>query len=148
MCKPAASGRSVVQAWYDGINNPGYDFTKGVFSSGTGHFTQVVWVGTTHVGAARSKDGICVVHHQHQCCFLEFCTQVANYSPPGNRTGTFKQNVLPPNSSIETPMSPRSVTRIAALCLFACAVLTLRSSCVWCTQVARLSSVNLHHLCH
>ena len=29
--------------WYEEVNDPGYNFDKGGFSSGTGHFTQVVW---------------------------------------------------------------------------------------------------------
>ena len=48
---------------------------------------QLVWMGTTHVGAARSEDGVYVV---------------ANYLPAGNMLGSFPQNVLPANSAIQT----------------------------------------------
>ena len=47
----------------------GYDFNNGQFAADTGHFTQLVWVETTHVGAAKSGDGLFVV---------------ANYSPAGD----------------------------------------------------------------
>ncbi|VVC92423.1 unnamed protein product [Leptidea sinapis] len=50
----------------------------------TGHFTQMVWVSTRFfgVGKARSRAGKVIV--------------VANYSPPGNMSGHFETNVLPP----------------------------------------------------
>jgi hypothetical protein len=35
------------QMWYDEVTNPGYDFKNQGFSSGTGHFTQVVWKDST-----------------------------------------------------------------------------------------------------
>lgn len=35
----------MVHAWYNEINEPGYDFAKATFTGGTGHFTQVVWKG-------------------------------------------------------------------------------------------------------
>ncbi|CAG9783300.1 unnamed protein product [Diatraea saccharalis] len=49
-----------------------------------GHFTQMVWVATRFfgVGKARSRAGKVIV--------------VANYSPPGNISGQFETNVLPP----------------------------------------------------
>ena len=37
-------------AWYDEVNDPGYDFNNPGFSSGIGHFTQVVWKGSTELG--------------------------------------------------------------------------------------------------
>lgn len=36
--------------WYDEVTNPGYNFANGGFSGGTGHFTQVVWKGSTELG--------------------------------------------------------------------------------------------------
>ncbi|CAE7460982.1 mtcA2 [Symbiodinium sp. CCMP2456] len=78
----------MTQAWYDEINQPGYDWKKATFSPGTGHFTQVVWKGTKQVGMALSEDG-------------RFC--VANYFPAGNMMGSFKENVLPRG----TPYEPK-----------------------------------------
>ena len=41
-------GTKPVDAWYDEIKD--YDFAKSEFTSGTGHFTQVVWKNTKQVG--------------------------------------------------------------------------------------------------
>ena len=69
-----------VQAWYDELTKPGYNYDDPEFSPGTGHFTQVVWKGTTHVGGARSSDG------NYICC---------NYTPAGNWAGAYQDNVPP-----------------------------------------------------
>ena len=74
------TGKDMTKAWYDEIYN--YDFIKPDFKSGTGHFTQVVWVGSKEVGfgAAQSESGNYY--------------GVANYFPPGNYIGEFEENVL------------------------------------------------------
>ena len=66
--------------WYQEASK--YDFDHPGFRSGTGHFTQMVWAGTTHMGAAKVVQG-------------NRSYVVANYSPPGNITnkGQFEQNV-------------------------------------------------------
>ncbi|EEQ84994.1 uncharacterized protein BDCG_08263 [Blastomyces dermatitidis ER-3] len=53
-----------------------------------GHFTQIVWKGTTVVGCATVK---CSNH-------LRWNT-VCNYGPPGNFGGRYAQNVLRPNGA-------------------------------------------------
>lgn len=79
----ALSGQEVADMWYSEIKN--YDFSRPGFSSNTGHFTQMVWASTTHMGAGRVVKG--------STTFV-----VANYTPPGNITnsGYFKQNVKKP----------------------------------------------------
>ena len=74
------TGKDMTKAWYDEIYD--YDFIKPDFKSGTGHFTQVVWVGSKEVGfgAAQSESGNYY--------------GVANYFPPGNYIGEFEENVL------------------------------------------------------
>ena len=74
---PPTIGQAV-DAWYREISQ--YDFGRPGLSARTGHFTQVVWRATTHVGMARSSNGKYVV---------------ANYLPPGNSTagGAFAANV-------------------------------------------------------
>jgi len=66
--------------WYNEIKD--YNFQKPGFGMNTGHFTQVVWKGTTEGGwgIATNAQGNCYV--------------VGNYSPPGNYEGQFPQNVL------------------------------------------------------
>lgn len=74
------TGKDMTKSWYDEIYD--YNFKKPEFKSGTGHFTQVVWVGSKEVGfgAAKSKSGNYY--------------GVANYFPPGNFLGEFEENVL------------------------------------------------------
>lgn len=75
---PSAS--DAITAWYDEID--AYNFGNGGFSSGTGHFTQVVWKGTQQLG-----------------CYSASCGSSGNYLvceyyPAGNVIGQFAQNVL------------------------------------------------------
>jgi len=76
-CTPEMSS----QNWYDEITD--YDFNKSEFSSDTGHFTQLIWKSSKEVGfgLAQSKRGNWY--------------SVANYYPPGNYLGKFKDNVFP-----------------------------------------------------
>ncbi|XP_071096508.1 Golgi-associated plant pathogenesis-related protein 1-like [Haliotis cracherodii] len=76
------SGKEACDMWYSEISK--YDYNKAGFSSGTGHFTQMVWKGSNElgVGIAKGDDGKIYV--------------VANYLPPGNYTGQFQDNVFPP----------------------------------------------------
>jgi uncharacterized protein YkwD len=71
---------AVVAMWYDELKH--YPFRKGGFSMKTGHFTQVVWRGTTQVGCGRS-----------QCNGMD--VWICQYNPPGNVQGEYRQNVLP-----------------------------------------------------
>ena len=74
------TGQQAVDMWYGEIKD--YDFQHPGFKSNTGHFTQVVWAGSTHLGVGKaSKDGHCFV--------------VANYLPPGNIMDHFEENVKP-----------------------------------------------------
>ena len=57
-------------AWYNEVS--GYNFGNPDASSGdVGHFTQVVWVGSTHLGCASAK-----------CSFGGYMTY-CNYGAPG-----------------------------------------------------------------
>lgn len=70
----------VVAMWYEEIDK--YSFKKPRFSMETGHFTQLVWKGTTKLGCAMT-----------QC--NGFDVWVCNYDPPGNVERGYKANVLP-----------------------------------------------------
>eukprot|EP00658_Telonema_sp_P-2_P039966 TRINITY_DN2858_c0_g1_i2.p1 TRINITY_DN2858_c0_g1~~TRINITY_DN2858_c0_g1_i2.p1 ORF type:complete len:392 (+),score=66.42 TRINITY_DN2858_c0_g1_i2:172-1347(+) len=86
MSYPPSSGDKATSDWYSEIRN--YDFGSHRSNGGAvGHFTQVVWRGTTKIGAGRSASGQFIV---------------ANYSPPGNYMGEEPRNVFPPG----TDMSP------------------------------------------
>lgn len=67
-------------AWYMEYLN--YDFQRGGFSPATGHFTQMVWIGSTELGCARV-----------QCPQGPF--DICRYKPAGNVLGQFQQNVKP-----------------------------------------------------
>ncbi|ODM91212.1 Protein PRY1 [Orchesella cincta] len=76
--------RNAVRMWYN--EEPKYDYNNTGFSMETGHFTAVVWKSTTHVGigvAWNPKSRWWVV--------------VANYDPPGNFGGQYRENVFPPS---------------------------------------------------
>lgn len=70
----------VVEAWYREIAN--YDFSHPGFAMNTGHFTQVVWAGSTELGC-----GVAVCNGGE--------TWVCNYSEAGNMQGAFPENVRP-----------------------------------------------------
>jgi uncharacterized protein YkwD len=71
---------ATVKMWYDEIAK--YKFPDGGFSMETGHFTQVVWRGTTAVGCGHST-----------CNGNDIW--VCNYDPAGNWDGQYRDNVLP-----------------------------------------------------
>lgn len=72
---------TVVELWYEEIAD--YDFMAADFSPETGHFTQVVWVGSRELGCARAD---CPTGHDLWIC---------HYEPRGNMLGEFSENVLP-----------------------------------------------------
>jgi len=82
---------AAVNAWY--AEGELYDYAHPGYSSASGHFTQVVWVGTQKLGCAsvpcKGKNGTPGNYF------------VCEYSPPGNITnaGYFQQNVLPAQDS-------------------------------------------------
>lgn len=64
--------------------NPGYSFGFGGSSGGTGHFTQVVWKGSTVLGIGRAE----VQQSGMKCGYI-----VGRYKPRGN-SGNYEENVL------------------------------------------------------
>ncbi len=75
------TGKTMTDDWYNEIND--YNFNRPGFTSGTGHFTQVVWKGSKQVGFgyAQARDG--------------YYYGVANYYPAGNYMNEFEDNVFP-----------------------------------------------------
>lgn len=80
------TGQRAVDMWYEEIKD--YSFGNPGFSSGTGHFTQVVWVGSQEMGVAKASNA-------NGTQFV-----VARYSPAGNVLGRFPENVKPKGSKI------------------------------------------------
>jgi uncharacterized protein YkwD len=76
----AMDDATVVDMWYREVDK--YKFKHPGFDGNTGHFTQLVWVATTHVGCGRSTcNGNDII--------------VCNYDPAGNVMTYFEDNVLP-----------------------------------------------------
>ena len=75
-----SSPSQVVEAWVSERSE--YDFQSGGFSMQTGHFTQVVWTSTRHLGCA-----------MRSCADADLW--VCNYDAPGNMQGAYPQNVKP-----------------------------------------------------
>lgn len=78
-----------VCAWYNGeagnyVNSYGKS-DPGLSLELFGHFTQVVWKDSTHVGCGSAK-----------CDNLGYYMTVCNYSPPGNVRGAYGDNVNRP----------------------------------------------------
>jgi len=84
------SGQRAVDMWYEEIKD--YNFRNPGFSSGTGHFTQVIWIDSVEMGVAKASNA-------NGTQFV-----VARYNPPGNVLGHFPENVKPKGSK----MSKRS----------------------------------------
>jgi hypothetical protein len=75
----SVNGVVITRLWYNEIKN--FKFSNLVFSPTTGHFTQLIWKGTTDVGfgRAKGKDGSYIM--------------VAKYYPAGNVQNEFERNV-------------------------------------------------------
>ena len=72
---------AATNAWYSEVDK--YDYNNPGFTSETGHFTQLVWRGSTRMGYAVASG--------------QYGTFVAaHYVAPGNYEGQFQDNVLPP----------------------------------------------------
>ena len=75
------SGTAATQSWYNEIKD--YKYATPGFTMATGHFTQVVWKGSTKVGFGVGFTA------DRKRAFV-----VANYSPPGNYQNQFPAHVL------------------------------------------------------
>lgn len=78
-----------VKSWYDEVAN--YNYGNPGFSSETGHFTQVVWKGSTQVGCGAAKGTATIDGTQYNAFYV-----VCQYTAPGNVSGQFPANVEKP----------------------------------------------------
>lgn len=68
------TGTYVTSTWYNEIKD--YDYNKNCKDEATGHFSQVVWKGTTDLGVGctrNEKDQLFVVAHYYPCGNLNTC---------------------------------------------------------------------------
>jgi glioma pathogenesis-related protein 2 len=80
----ALPGSEAVKSWYEEIS--AYDFAAAQFSPSAGHFTQLVWKGSTKVGIGRAAG-------QGSEFFETYIVFV--FEERGNIQGDFADNVLP-----------------------------------------------------
>jgi hypothetical protein len=88
-------GSTPTTDWYNELSL--YNYSSPGFSSATGHFTQVIWLGSTQVGIGIAYNSANTT-----------VTVVGNYYPAGNVIGSFPANVLPlcstsTTASVSTP---------------------------------------------
>ena len=81
------TGEAVSEKWYS--EEQKYDYDKPGFTSGIGHFSQLVWVGTEKIGCGAA------------CTKTNECYVTCNYYPRGNYNGEFEENVLRPLNPID-----------------------------------------------
>jgi hypothetical protein len=88
--------------WYEEVSD--YDFAKGNAKNGqvVGHFTQIVWKGTSQVGfgLAVAQDGR---NKKYYC--------VGNYKAPGNYRGQYTSNVFPYSTSTNSQTTQQWTTQ-------------------------------------
>ncbi|KAL9975337.1 hypothetical protein ACROYT_G012490 [Oculina patagonica] len=97
--------KKVVDSWYFEVCD--YNFNSGTFSGGTGHFTQVVWKGSTQlgIGFARGSYSFDGKKRFDNCLFV-----VGRYKEPGNMMNAFKQNVFKGSFKKEASCPPQGTT--------------------------------------
>ncbi len=86
---PDSLAKSAVDSWYSEVKQ--YNYANPVFSSATGHFTQVVWKGSTQLGCGAAK-GTKTMNGRNYNAFYVVC----HYNSAGNVIGQFSSNVLKP----------------------------------------------------
>lgn len=86
---PTTLGNTAVKEWYDEIKD--YNYANPGFSSETGHFTQVVWKGSTQLGCGAAQGTATIEGTKYNAFYV-----VCQYAPAGNVKGQFPDNVLKP----------------------------------------------------
>ena len=86
---PTTLGNEAVSKWYGEVKD--YNYASPGFSSNTGHFTQVVWKGSTQLGCGAAQ-GTKTMNGTTYNAFYVVC----QYAAAGNMQGQFPDNVLQP----------------------------------------------------
>lgn len=85
----ATLANQAVTGWYNEVSS--YNYANPVFSMQTGHFTQVVWRSSTELGCGSARGTATLSGRTYNAFYV-----VCHYSPAGNVTGQFAQNVQRP----------------------------------------------------
>ena len=88
---------------YDEVCKPGYNFVSGGFSSGTGHFTQVVWKDSVKLGIGQGK----ATQNGMQCIYV-----VGRYDIAGSAPTTWRSTA--PSARWRWTSSTRAPTRCSS----------------------------------
>lgn len=88
-----SNGKSVADGWYSEIAK--YDFANPGTSSGTGHFSQLVWKASTRLGCARALNCTGAQIDADWSSFPTADLVVCRYAPQGNIAGAYAANVSP-----------------------------------------------------
>lgn len=76
---------AAIDDWYNEVKYYNYNTGSNIPGGRTGHFTQVVWKGTTQIGC-----GATYCNNYRQIFY------VCNYNPSGNYIGQNRANVIHP----------------------------------------------------
>jgi uncharacterized protein YkwD len=88
----AYGSQNLFDLWY--AEGDDYDYSQNNFNSADGHFTQIIWSGTTQIGCA-----LVSCPAQYMKFGADYRSLFCEYSPAGNVQGTFTKNVFPPKPS-------------------------------------------------
>ncbi len=86
---PSTLAKAAVDSWYNEVSS--YNYDNPGFSSGTGHFTQVVWKSSTQLGCGAAQGNVMNQGSNYKAYYV-----VCHYAPAGNVQGQFPENVLKP----------------------------------------------------
>jgi hypothetical protein len=86
------SYRDAVKGWYDELTEGQYNYATGESDNFgvIGHFTQVVWKGSTYVGCGYNASCNNMFPGYYNTAV------VCRYGLPGNWVGEYQKNVVPP----------------------------------------------------
>jgi uncharacterized protein YkwD len=86
---PDTLANDAVESWYEEVKK--YNYASPGFASNTGHFTQVVWKGSTQLGCGAAQGTATIEGTKYNAFYV-----VCQYDPAGNMSGDFPANVSKP----------------------------------------------------
>ena len=88
------------KSWYDELYKPGYNFNNPGWNEnpGAGHFTQLVWKGTTELGIGIAKAGFHIFQVMNTICYLFSMRFYENHNKQGSNyyvVGRYRSGTVP-----------------------------------------------------